>query len=178
MRYSLVQWLVFRGVRRGLIWQSEYESKDERDTDRVLVDDGGRIVWIRTPAELVELERQYGITLEEEVPELVVLDGLEELLALPVSDDICNQLINAWNLLGDIARSVGASLDDHSEDKDRCYDKLFAGLNMKCITPPGEHYSPHFNKSEKRLIREVLNRGRIILDARLQECTPAEDEAL
>jgi hypothetical protein len=48
-------------------------------------------------------------------------------------------------------------------------------MNMKCLTPPpGEHYSPHFKKSEKRLIKEVFNRGRIILAARLQEHAPAE----
>jgi hypothetical protein len=164
-------------VRRGLIWQSDDESESMEDTDGVVVDDGGRIVWARTPRELTELAEQYGLTLEDDAPsELMKLDGLEYLLKLPVSDDICNQLINAWNLLGDIARSVDASLDDRGADKDRCYEKLFAGMNTKYSTPPGEHYSPRFKKSEKRLIREVFNRGRIILDARLQERAPAEEQ--
>jgi len=177
MRYSVAQWIVFRGVRRGLIWQSDDEPQEEGDTDGVLVDDDGRIVWARTPGELTVLAARFGAELEEEPADLVTLDGLEKLLTLPVSDDICNQLITAWNLLGDVARSVGASLDDRGDDKDRCYDKLFGGMNMKCITPPGEHYSPHFKKSEKRLIKEVLNRGRIILDARLQERASVEDQA-
>ncbi|NYD77616.1 hypothetical protein [Arthrobacter cupressi] len=178
MRYSVAQWIEFRGVRRGLVWQSDDETPAKGDTDGVLVDDGGRIVWARTPRELTELAEQYGVTLEEDVPsELVNLDGSEKLLALPISDDICNQLINAWNLLGDVARSVGASLDDRGADKDRCYEKLFAGMNLKIYTAPGEHYAPHFKKSEKRLIKEVFNRGRIILDARLQERTTAQEQA-
>ncbi len=174
MRYSVAQWIEFRGVRRGLVWQSDDETPVEGDTDGVLIDDDGRIIWARTARELGELAERQGLTLEEGTAELVKLDGLEKLLTLPISDDICNQLINAWNLLGDIARSVGASLDDRTAEVDRCYDKLFRGLNMKCITPPGEHYAPHFKKSERRLIKEVFNRGRIILAARLQEHAPAE----
>lgn len=174
MRNSWPVWIVFRGVRRGLIWQSDDEPQSNDDTDGVLVDDDGRIVWARTPHELLGLAESYGLTLEDDSDLLVKLDRPDKLLTLPVSGDICTQLINAWNLLGDIARSVGASLDDRSAEVDRCYEKLFAGMNLGIYTPPGEHYSPHFKKSEKRLIKEVFHRGRTILDARLQEHAPAE----
>jgi hypothetical protein len=64
MRYSVAQWILFRGVHRGLIWQSDDESASEEDTDGVLVDDDGRIVWARTPCELTELAEHHGLTLE------------------------------------------------------------------------------------------------------------------
>jgi|GEM_PF-2464616 len=174
MRKSWPRWIVFRGVRRGLVWQSDDEPSTEGDTDSVLVDDGGRIVWVRTPRDLPGLAESYGLTLEEDAAEPVDLDGLEGLLTQPISDDSCNQLINAWNLLGDIARSVDASLDDRSAEVERCYYKLYRGLDMEFLTPSGERHAPRFKKSEKRLINEVFNRGRIILAARLQEHATAE----
>lgn len=91
------------------------------------------------------------------------LDGIEDLLQLPASDDTCTQLLNAWNLLDDIARSVKASLNDRGPKADKCYDKLFYGNNLPSITPPGEHYGPYFDDHEQRLISEILDRGRMIL---------------
>jgi hypothetical protein len=79
----------------------------------------------------------------------------------------CAQLLNAWNLLGDIARSVNASLDDRGPEADKCYDKLFYGNNLPSITPPGEHYGPYFDDHEQRVITEILDRGRVILASRL-----------
>lgn len=95
------------------------------------------------------------------------LDGLEWLLELPASDEICTELLNAWNLFNDIARSVGASLDDSGPEASKCYDKLFYGTNLESITPVGEHYSPEFTDEERLLVAEILNRGRTILTARL-----------
>lgn len=95
------------------------------------------------------------------------LDGLEQLLQLPASDDICSQLLNAWNLFGDIARRVNASLDDRGSEADKCYDRLFYGNNLASITPPGEHYSPYFNTDEQRLITAILDRGRVLLASHL-----------
>jgi hypothetical protein len=111
--------------------------------------------------------RRHGLNLEEDSEAPQNLDGLERLLELPASDEICSQILNAWNLYNDIARSVGATLDDRSEDVDRCYDKLFYGNNLKSVTPAGEHYGPDFNDEERRLITEILNRGRTILATHL-----------
>ncbi|WP_149957575.1 hypothetical protein [Zafaria cholistanensis] len=96
------------------------------------------------------------------------LDGLEALLELPVSDGTCAELLNAWNLFADIARSVGATLDDRGPKASKCYDKIFYGNNLECITPAGEHYSPDFSASERQLMTEILDRGRTILANHLQ----------
>jgi hypothetical protein len=163
---SYPHWIQFHGQRLGLVWQTDDEAGDEGDTDGVLVH-RGRIVCARTQEDLSELARQHNLTLEAGSEEPQNLDGIEALLQLPASDDTCAQLLNAWNLLGDIARSVNASLDDRGPEADKCYDKLFYGNNLPSITPPGEHYSPYFDDHEQRVIGEILDRGRVILTSRL-----------
>jgi hypothetical protein len=163
---SYPHWIQFQGQRLGLVWQTDDESGDEGDTDGVLVYKG-QIVCARTQEDFSELARQHNLTLEPGNEEPQNLDGIEALLKLPASDDTCTQLLNAWNLLGDIARSVNASLDDRRPEADKCYDKLFYGNNLPSITPPGEYYSPYFDDHEQRVIGEILDRGRVILTSRL-----------
>lgn len=167
MKMSYRHWIQFRDQTLGLVWQTENGAQEvDGDTDCVLVEDG-RIVSVRSPEEFRTVARQYGLTLEDGNGAPQRLDGLERLLELPASDEICTQVLNAWNLYNDIARSVGTTLDDRSEDVDRCYDKLFYGNNLDSVTPAGEHYSPDFSDEERRLITEILNRGRTVLAAHL-----------
>jgi hypothetical protein len=166
MRMSYPHWIQFRDQRLGLVWHTDDEAADEGDTDGVLVHNG-QILWASTQEELSELARQHNLTLQPGNEEPQNLDGIEGLLQLPASDDTCAQLLNAWNLLGDIARSVNASLEDRGPEADKCYDKLFYGNNLPSITPPGEHYGPYFDDHEQRVISEILDRGRVILASRL-----------
>jgi hypothetical protein len=166
MRTSYPHRIQFQGQQLGLVWQTDDEAGDEGDTDGVLVYNG-QIVSARTQEDFADLARQHNLTLEAGNEEPQNLDGIEDLLQLPASDGTCTQLLNAWNLLGDIARSVNASLDDRGPEADRCYDKLFYGNNLPSITPEGEHYSPLFDDHEQRVISEVLDRGRVILTNRL-----------
>lgn len=167
MKISYPYWVQFQGQALGLVWQSEDgpEETDE-DTDCVLVE-SGRIVTARTPAELSTAASRLGLILEKDEGDRLNLDGLEELLELPISDEICAQILEAWNLFTDIARSVNATLDDRDPSVSKCYDKLFFGNNLESVTPAGEHYSPYFDNTECRLISAVLDRGRAILASHL-----------
>lgn len=165
MRLSYPHWIRFRGHTLGLVWQTDDGSQEiDGDTDALFVEDS-RIVAARNPHELSMLALRHGLSLEEGHSEPQNLDGLEELLELPTSDDICAEVLNAWNLFGDIARSVAATLDDRGPDADKCYDKLFYGINL--VTPVGEHYAPYFDAAERLIIKEALDRGRTILATHL-----------
>ena len=167
MMFSYPVWIRLHGVDRGLIWQTDdgMEASGE-DTDTVLVIDQ-RIATAPTAAALAELAVRHGLDFEDTEADRLNLDGLEQLLELPASEEICAQLLNAWNLYGDIARSLGATLDDDGEQTQRCYDKLFYGNNLPSITPVGEHYRPFFTDAEQQLIRGILTRGRAILTTHL-----------
>ena len=163
MKISYRHWIQFRGQALGLVWQSDDGTGvAEDDTDGVLVDNG-KIVSVRESGEFPVIARRYGVVLDDDNGDVQNLDGLEHLLDLPISDETCTQMLNAWNMFNDISRSVGATLDDRSPDLDTCYDKLFCGNNLESVTPEGEHYSPYFSGNERSLITEILNRGRTIL---------------
>jgi hypothetical protein len=67
--------------------------------------------------------------------------------------------LNAWNAIGDIARSVGKPFDDRSAELDAIYDKVFAANNLPAMTPAGEHYVPRWSPHELQLLRSLLAHG-------------------
>lgn len=72
----------------------------------------------------------------------------------------CNFLIDFWNIFSDIAYSVGKELEPvRTRRSDRCYNKLFWGLNLPAVTPEGCEYEPIFTKRERKLIREIMRTG-------------------
>jgi hypothetical protein len=77
-------------------------------------------------------------------------------------------LLDAWNLFGDVARSVGVPLDDRSAERHTLYDKLFAANNLPAVTPPGERYEPRWSESELAGLREVLAEGIQVFRAALR----------
>jgi hypothetical protein len=75
-----------------------------------------RVLTAPTSKALADLAVRHDITLEDTVAEQLNLDGLEQVLKLPASDEICAQLLEAWNLYSDIARSLDAGLQDSDAD--------------------------------------------------------------
>ena len=167
MRLSYPVWVRFNGCDRALIWQTDDSTQvTDEDTDAVLVLDG-RIVTAFTTEDLTTVAARHGLELKDSDGAVQVLDDVEELLELPASEAICAQVLDAWNLFADIARSVSATLDDTGEAWQQCYDKLFFGNNLPSVTPAGEEYRPCFTVEEQRLIRDVFIRGRAILATHL-----------
>jgi hypothetical protein len=70
----------------------------------------------------------------------------------------CALLLEGWNFLADVARSVRAEAD-HGEAAFGVYAKLFAGNNLPAVNPPGEYYVPVWSAEELRLLRRVLGDG-------------------
>jgi hypothetical protein len=167
MKFAYPVWFRLHGVDCGLIWQTDDGTQTSyEDTDTVLVLDR-RVATALTAEALAELAARHGLAIEDDEDEPLDFDGLDHLLELPASEEICSQLLNAWNLYGDIARSLEATLHDDGEKAQQCYDKLFYGNNLPSITPAGERYRPHLTDVEQQLIRDILTRGRDILATRL-----------
>jgi len=62
--------------------------------------------------------------------------------------------LNAWNLAGDVARSVGAPWGDRGRVADACHDKLTAACVPWLVER--EHYSPRWSVAEERYLRRRL----------------------
>ena len=165
MRNSYPVGVTLRGERLWLVWQSEDVADAAALPDGVAVEQG-RIVHARTGEGLEELAARFGFERDEESL-IVDFDAVEDVPAGPLRDDACSRLVETWNLLGDVASSVGADLADRGPVAERCYDKLFAGMNLEPLTPAGEHFTPVISGEERDALTAVLRRGIAILEARL-----------
>ena len=89
---------------------------------------------------------------------LRALAGLRDGRASSIST--CKQLLDGWNLLEDLARSLDLAMNEGSaRDKQvqsKAYQKLFWGNNLPAVTPEGKTYLPLFLASERRLMRRYL----------------------
>lgn len=72
----------------------------------------------------------------------------------------CGFLLDFWNIFGDIAYSVGRKFEPvRTKKSNKVYNKLFFGLNLPAMTPPGEKYVPLWTKKERKLLRELMRFG-------------------
>ncbi len=80
----------------------------------------------------------------------------------------CNFVNDAWNFFIDV-RAVGAcaSFDRAHRKANKCYDKVFWGLNLPAMTPKGRSYEPVWRTAEIKLMKDVLRAGLDNLRSRL-----------
>lgn len=133
-----------------LLWYSN-------DGDGVVVDASGHIPVFSAQADLRAYAVMHALTITQEQPILHNLDAVTNWLRRkrPTQPD-CNAFLGAWNLLADVSNSVGGSFDPDKERTVHLYRKLFWGSNLPVMTPPGEHFEPHWSGKEYQEMREVL----------------------
>lgn len=72
----------------------------------------------------------------------------------------CGFFLEFWNLFGDVAYSVGMRFEPvRTRRSNRVYNKLFFGLNLPAVTPPGKEYVPLWTKKERKLLRSLMSFG-------------------
>jgi hypothetical protein len=90
----------------------------------VQLNDQGGLLAVDDGAAVVEVCSAAGLILPDEEPSRPLdLDLLQAWVDAGGEPDP-ELLLNAWNLFGDVARSVGVSLDDRRGDRDAVYNKL------------------------------------------------------
>lgn len=143
------------GRNAFLIWFSN-------DPDGVVVQDG-RMLSFSSDDLLCQFAAQAGLALADETPRLHDLDSVQAWLSCPHRDTIdCSATLSAWNLFGDIARSLptaGAGFSALDRAHDGIYEKLFFGNNLPAVTPEGEHYEPSWPDDEITAFVAILDRG-------------------
>ena len=140
------------GVERLMVWYSD-------ESDGVLTSSPGRIALFKDPAEVERYATQQNLKLEPEPVALYDFDRLAQWLAQPSREALdCRFLLDAWNMLCDVAFSVGAKIEER-RDAQGVYDKLFWGCNLPSMTPPGEHFEPRWSDEDVLILSEVLSSG-------------------
>lgn len=97
-----------------------------------------------------------GIPIDAEMAGSVDVDRARALVGYEMTRDEIDVVITAWNALDDLTKSLGVPLGFSGRLANRCYDKLFWGLNLEAVTPTGEWYRPAWQPRELAKIDQVL----------------------
>jgi hypothetical protein len=130
--------------------------------DGVVLDDDGTVPAFGSIEEVAACALARGVALGEAgmFATLHNLDVVAAWLERPSAEEVdCDALLSAWNLVADVAVSVGAGLDPWADATIGVYQKLFWGNNLPAMTPPGERYVPEWDADEVGQIAEVLGEG-------------------
>lgn len=142
----------FDGISFFLIW---YEDVD--DKERVYTS-GGKVIIFPSEEKARQKAEKLGITVTGTC--LYDIEHLFYWIGTHSKEIDCEFLIDFWNLFSDIAYSVGKELEPVKTRRiNRCYNKLFWGLNLPAVTPENCEYEPVFTKRERKLIREIMRTG-------------------
>ena len=131
--------------------------------DGVFVDADGRVPSFQSDADLLHYTGRLGFDVVDEKPVLHDLDALQAWLSSGhVGSFDCNDFLSAWNLFGDVARSVGGDFDSDMLATDSIYQKLFCGTDTanNVLRPPSEpRYTPAWTQDELHTLRQTLSAG-------------------
>ena len=131
-----------------LLWNCEYEPV-------FLMDENGKPVFFGSLAELNAFAEKNDIELDEEITEY----DLDDITVTAEMLD-CNEVIQKWNIMSDLALSVGEDFSGEDKRFNDIYDKLFFGCNLPAVNHPP--YTPEWNAEEIAEINRILAEGATI----------------
>lgn len=128
-----------------LLWNCEYEPV-------FLVNENGKPIFFGSLAGLKAFTEKNNIKLDEEITEYDLDD-------ITVTAEIldCNEVIQNWNIMSDLALSVGEEFSGEEKRFNDIYDKLFFGCNLPAMKHPP--YTPEWNAEEITEINRILSEG-------------------
>ena len=121
------------------------------------------------PAALAAHLAEDAIPIDQEAAGAVDIDEARAALGPDMSRDAIEVVLNAWNALDDLTKSLGVPLGFFGRLANRSYDKLFWGLNLEAVTPPGQWYVPRWSDRELAKIDQVLRECGSRMDERLRQ---------
>jgi hypothetical protein len=144
------------GATQFLLWYTN-------DRDGVVTTADGRVPSFGTEASLSSYASRASLDVEAEEPVLHDLDPIRAWVADPRADTLeCAVLLSAWNLFGDIARSLpdpGRAFATIDGTLGALYNRLFWGNNLPAVTPEGQHFTPQWANAEVQELAELLREG-------------------
>ena len=132
----------------------------QNDEDGVVTDKDRQVMGFASPDMLRDFARKKRIKLKP-APKAIDFDALEAWLRRPMPTADCPLLYAAWNLLGDIATSLGEGV--HFLGYQRSYhylqEELLWGCNLPGAWSADQPYIPEFSEREIAMLGEVLLSG-------------------
>lgn len=158
--FYVVRWVLADG-ERYLLWRDGGSGPDEY----ALVRGSSKILVARSAQELAQAARLNGLAVHGAEAQVIDLQTVRSVLhslrpSRPLSEHSARVLLEAWNALEDLARSLGSSFMtsemSQQEEAKSAYDKLFYGNNLPAITPEDSKCHPLLNDRERAVLRTLL----------------------
>ena len=141
-----------------LLWRDGGETPD----GFVLLSEMPCFLSGRTLEDLLDKAEKFGLQVVEQEPVTTDMNKIFKALAAlrpqrPSSQRTCQLLLDGWNTLEDMARSIGINQNVTNLSTNKilriAYDKLFYGNNLPSVTPENKSYRPLFSSDERKVIR-------------------------
>ncbi|MFZ6679766.1 hypothetical protein [Undibacterium sp. Tian12W] len=146
-------WYRLAGKDAYLLW---YDSPK----NHVVTSAFKKALRFKTIAEIESYTHQHELSLQVNEPLLFDLDAMTaELTGAITTPTACQDMLNAWNLFDDVARSCNQRFDRNQRLSNRIYLKLVWGSNLSALTPPNKEYLPFWTKGQLKIIRKTLRKG-------------------
>lgn len=152
---AVVAGLMSLRLHRRDYWYAMLYLGDPNEEDRAYRHGANHPLYVEQDALVSDLTRDR-IPIDADMAGSADVDRARALVGYEMSRDETNVVITAWNALDDQTKSLGVPLGFSGRLANRCYDKLFWGLNLEAVTPPGEWYVPAWQPRELAKIDQVL----------------------
>lgn len=143
-----------KGTRRWLIYYTN-------DQDGFATDKDGKILIFASPdaAEVHAKKKKWKLKTGQEAFDLDFVQTWAERADRANLD--CPALYRAWNLLGDVANSLGQgpSFPGYSDEGMRIHEELFWGCNLPGMAPADHPYIARLSEDQGHFLSDVFQCG-------------------
>lgn len=157
----IVRW-VLSDCERYLLWSDSESGPDMY----VTMGRPAKILAARSIDELEQTASANDLCVSAETPHVIHIQRVRSILsslnsARPLSERDANALLEIWNALETLERSLGLSSTLHDVSKkrelDATYEKLFYGSNLPAVTSLGSKYYAVLTDAEIASLTEALS---------------------
>lgn len=131
------------------------------DQDGVVLTPEGTIVTTATVEELQKLAKKRKVKLQETMPLLDFGELSTWVKSRHTKLPEAGWLYKCWNVLGDIATSLGKAdvYVGYDSDHSSIHEELFWGSNLPGFSQSAERYEPDLSQGEIRQLKAILRSG-------------------
>jgi hypothetical protein len=128
------------------------------DNDYLITDGNNKLLAFRSIEELVGFDKEKYAVYEDQTAEYD-FDAISKSRYYINNAVNCEELLNAWNLFGDIAHTTKLKFIGDSRLYNYEYEKLFCGCNLPSVVKEGRIYIPTWRSKEIRRLFKVVKNG-------------------
>ena len=148
--YSLI--FIIKKKEYFCIWYS-----DEKDG---FIKESNQIIFFDNNEQLNEYATSKNINIEKGIT-ILNIDNATNWLSLDQKNIDCKYFLDFWNIITDLANSVGIEFHGNSDKAivNEIYNKLFYGNNIPVVKGDGEEFIPDWSTEEMNELSDIITDG-------------------